>query len=89
MTDPSFEHALEKYLEAQRLSRRRFLGRAGSAGLAVTGLSTLLAACGGVEGTAEKAEEQNTEKARRSATRRRRSATGRSPTGRSTWTRSC
>jgi spermidine/putrescine transport system substrate-binding protein len=53
MTDPRFERALEQYLEAQRLSRRRFLGRAGSAGLAVTGLSTLLAACGGVEGTAE------------------------------------
>jgi spermidine/putrescine transport system substrate-binding protein len=63
MTDPRFERALEQYLEAQRLSRRRFLGRAGSAGLAVTGLSTLLAACGGVEGTAEKADEQNAEKA--------------------------
>jgi spermidine/putrescine transport system substrate-binding protein len=63
MTDPRFERALEQYLEAQRLSRRRFLGRAGSAGLAVTGLSTLLAACGGVEGTQEKAAEQNEEKA--------------------------
>jgi len=59
MTDPSFEHALEKYLEAQRLSRRRFLGRAGSASLAVTGMSTLLAACGGVKGTADEAEETN------------------------------
>ena len=28
MTDPRFERALEQYLEAQRLSRRRFLGRA-------------------------------------------------------------
>jgi spermidine/putrescine transport system substrate-binding protein len=53
MTDPSFEHALEQFLETQRLSRRRFLGRAGSAGLAVTGLSTLLAACGGVKGSAD------------------------------------
>jgi spermidine/putrescine transport system substrate-binding protein len=61
MTDPSFEHALEKYLEAQRLSRRRFLGRAGSAGLAMTGLSTLLAACGGVEGTQEKATTKKAE----------------------------
>ena len=51
MTDPRFERALEQYLEAQRLSRRRFLGRAGSAGLAVTGLSTLLAAGGGGGGT--------------------------------------
>ena len=63
MTDPRFERALEQYLEAQRLSRRRFLGRAGSAGLAVTGLSTLLAACGGVEGTAEKSQERSQEKA--------------------------
>ena len=63
MTDPRFERALEQYLEAQRLSRRRFLGRAGSAGLAVTGLSTLLAACGGVEGTQEKAADQNQDKA--------------------------
>jgi spermidine/putrescine transport system substrate-binding protein len=64
MTDPRFERALEQYLEAQRLSRRRFLGRAGSAGLAVTGLSTLLAACGGVEGTQEKAKERNEEQAK-------------------------
>jgi spermidine/putrescine transport system substrate-binding protein len=64
MTDPRFERALEQYLEAQRLSRRRFLGRAGSAGLAVTGLSTLLAACGGVEGTQEKAQERNEEQAK-------------------------
>jgi spermidine/putrescine transport system substrate-binding protein len=56
MTDPSFEAALEKYIETQRLSRRRFLGRAGSAGLAVTGMSTLLAACGGVKGTADETE---------------------------------
>jgi spermidine/putrescine transport system substrate-binding protein len=63
MTDPRFERALEEYLEAQRLSRRRFLGRAGSAGLAISGLSTLLAACGGVEGTNEGASEDNAKKA--------------------------
>ena len=57
MTDPRFERALEEFLEAQRLSRRRFLGRAGGAALAATGLSTLLAACGGVEGTQQKAAE--------------------------------
>ena len=55
MTDPRFERALEDFLEAQRLSRRRFLGRAGGAAFAATGLSTLLAACGGVQGTSEKA----------------------------------
>src|SRR4051795_2680388 len=58
MTDPSFERALEEFLEAQRLSRRRFLGRAGGAAFAATGLSTLLAACGGVEGTEQKAADQ-------------------------------
>jgi spermidine/putrescine transport system substrate-binding protein len=63
VTDPNFERALEQYLEAQRLSRRRFLGRAGSAGLAVTGLSTLLAACGGVKGSAEETEKTNKQKA--------------------------
>jgi spermidine/putrescine transport system substrate-binding protein len=63
MTDPRFERALDEYLEAQRLSRRRFLGRAGSAGLAVSGLSTLLAACGGVEGTNEGSGEENAKKA--------------------------
>jgi spermidine/putrescine transport system substrate-binding protein len=63
MTDPRFERALEEYLEAQRLSRRRFLGRAGSAGFALTGLSALIAACGGVEGTQEKAKEQSEKQA--------------------------
>jgi spermidine/putrescine transport system substrate-binding protein len=63
MTDPRIERALEEYLEAQRLSRRRFLGRAGGAAFALSGLSTVLAACGGVEGTQEKAQEGNAEKA--------------------------
>jgi spermidine/putrescine transport system substrate-binding protein len=63
MTDPRFERALEEFLEAQRLSRRRFLGRAGGAAFAATGLSTLLAACGGVEGTSEKAADENKDKA--------------------------
>jgi spermidine/putrescine transport system substrate-binding protein len=63
MTDPSFEAALEKFLEAQRLSRRRFLGRAGSAGLAMTGMSTLLAACGGVKGTNAETEKTSKQKA--------------------------
>jgi spermidine/putrescine transport system substrate-binding protein len=51
--DPRFERALEEYFFSERLNRRRFIGRAGSTGLAVGGLSTLLAACGGVEGTSE------------------------------------
>jgi spermidine/putrescine transport system substrate-binding protein len=56
MTDPRFESALEQFLEAQKQSRRRFLGRAGGVSLAMS-LSGLLAACGGVQGTEEKAKE--------------------------------
>jgi spermidine/putrescine transport system substrate-binding protein len=54
---------LERLIEFERLSRRRFLARAGHTGLGLAGLSTLLAACGGVEGTAEKSEDANREKA--------------------------
>jgi spermidine/putrescine transport system substrate-binding protein len=56
MTDPRFESALEQFLEAQKQSRRRFIGRAGGVSLAMS-LSGLLAACGGVQGTEEKAKE--------------------------------
>jgi spermidine/putrescine transport system substrate-binding protein len=55
--DPRLERALEELFNAERLSRRGFIGRAGSAGLALGGLSAFLAACGGVEGTEEKADE--------------------------------
>jgi spermidine/putrescine transport system substrate-binding protein len=51
MTDPRFE-----------LSRRTFLGRAGGAGLTLTGLPAIFAACGGVEGTQERAAENKEEK---------------------------
>ena len=53
MTDPNFERRLEELLAADRVSRRRFLGRTAGAGLAVGGLGAFLAACGGVEGTAD------------------------------------
>ena len=49
----SFESALERMVAQDRMSRRRFVGRAGSAALATTALSTLLTACGGAEGTNE------------------------------------
>jgi spermidine/putrescine transport system substrate-binding protein len=61
--DPRFERALEEFFFSERLNRRRFIGRAGSTGLAVGGLSTLLAACGGVEGSAEKNEGDSEKKA--------------------------
>jgi spermidine/putrescine transport system substrate-binding protein len=51
--DPRLERAREELFTAERLSRRGFIGRAGSTGLALTGLSTLLAACTSIEGTAE------------------------------------
>ena len=54
--DPRLERALEEFFNSERLSRRRFVGRAGSTGLALGGLSTLLAACGGVEGTADQSK---------------------------------
>ena len=44
MSDPRIERALEEFFESERLSRRRFLGRAGSSGLALTGLASVLAA---------------------------------------------
>jgi spermidine/putrescine transport system substrate-binding protein len=60
MTDPRIERALEQFLAEERLSRRRFLGRAGGAGMAF-GLAGFLAACGGVEGTEETARERRRE----------------------------
>jgi spermidine/putrescine transport system substrate-binding protein len=49
--DPRLERALEEFFSGEQLSRRRFIGRAGSTGLALSGLGTLLAACGSIEGT--------------------------------------
>jgi spermidine/putrescine transport system substrate-binding protein len=63
MTDPRFESALEQFLEAQKQSRRRFLGRAGGTAFALSSMSALLAACGGVEGTQDKAKESSEDKA--------------------------
>src|SRR5215207_1109406 len=53
MDDPRLERALEEFFASERLSRRQFVGRAGSTGLALGGLSALLAACGGVKGSSE------------------------------------
>ena len=46
-----------------RLDRRAFIYRAGGAGLTLTGLPAILAACGGVEGSQEGAEQRNQERA--------------------------
>ena len=44
------ERALEELLFGGSLDRRRFLGRAGASALALSSMSTVLAACGGVKG---------------------------------------
>src|SRR3954453_19876603 len=55
MRDPQIEPALEEFLDAERLSRRGFIDRARRTGLALSWLSAVLAACGGVKGEADKA----------------------------------
>ena len=64
MSDPRIERALEEFFESERLSRRGFIGRAGSSGLALTGLAAVLAACGGVQGEAEKAKDDTADAAK-------------------------
>ena len=63
MSDPRIERALEEYFESERLSRRGFIGRAGASGLALSGLASVIAACGGVEGEADKAEKSKSDAA--------------------------
>jgi spermidine/putrescine transport system substrate-binding protein len=63
MDDSRIERALEEWLEQQRTSRRRFLGRSGSTALVLGGLSTALAACGGVKGTTQQSSKQTEKKA--------------------------
>jgi spermidine/putrescine transport system substrate-binding protein len=58
MADRSPDRALEQWLLESTMDRRRFLGRAGSSALALSGLSAVLAACGGVEGTATDEEDR-------------------------------
>jgi spermidine/putrescine transport system substrate-binding protein len=64
VSDPRIERALEEFFQSERLSRRGFISRAGSSGLALSGLATVLAACGGVQGEAEKAKEDNADAAK-------------------------
>ena len=53
MPRESFESALDRLLAQERISRRRFMGRTGSAALAASSMAALLSACGGVEGEDE------------------------------------
>ena len=50
MPHESFESSLERLLAEDRMSRRRFMGRSGSALLASSALAGLVSACGGAEG---------------------------------------
>jgi spermidine/putrescine transport system substrate-binding protein len=50
MPDP-FEKTIEQILEGHQVSRRNFVRSLGASALAVSGAGTLLAACGGTEGT--------------------------------------
>jgi spermidine/putrescine transport system substrate-binding protein len=54
MPNESVDQLVERMLNGDVTSRRAFVQRLGAAGFALTGASTLLAACGGVEGTANK-----------------------------------
>jgi spermidine/putrescine transport system substrate-binding protein len=47
------ERALDELLFGGSLDRRRFLGRAGASALALSSMSTVLAACGGVKGESD------------------------------------
>lgn len=53
MARESFESAFDRVLAEDRMSRRRFVGRAGSAALSASLLGSFLAACGGAEGQNE------------------------------------
>lgn len=50
MRNESPESAIQRLLEADRMSRRRFMGRAGGAAFGMTALGALLSACGPAEG---------------------------------------
>jgi spermidine/putrescine transport system substrate-binding protein len=50
MARESIESAIERAIARQRVSRRQFVGRAGSAALGASALGTLLSACGGDDG---------------------------------------
>jgi spermidine/putrescine transport system substrate-binding protein len=57
MPRESFESALARLIAEDRVSRRRFVGRAGGAALGVGALSAFLSACGGAEGQGEQGGE--------------------------------
>jgi spermidine/putrescine transport system substrate-binding protein len=50
MARESFESAVERVIAEERMSRRRFVGRAGSSALGFSALAALISACGGAAG---------------------------------------
>jgi spermidine/putrescine transport system substrate-binding protein len=63
MARESFESALDRLLSEERLSRRRFVGRAGSAALGTSLLGAFFSACGGAEGQGEQSGGRTTAQA--------------------------
>jgi spermidine/putrescine transport system substrate-binding protein len=59
MHEESMDRIVERMVGGHEQSRREFLRRMAAAGLLTTGAGSLLAACGGVEGTQGAAEKQN------------------------------
>ncbi len=51
MSEQSIDQVIQQLVSEGRLSRRRFIGRVGAAGFALSSASAILAACGGTEGT--------------------------------------
>jgi spermidine/putrescine transport system substrate-binding protein len=54
MPEQDLDRLVERMLDGDVASRRAFFKRMGTAGFALTGASTFLAACGGIEGAAKK-----------------------------------
>jgi spermidine/putrescine transport system substrate-binding protein len=54
MSQQDLDRLFEQLLEGDETSRRHFMRRIGATGFALTGASTFLAACGGIQGTAKK-----------------------------------
>src|SRR3954463_14148217 len=58
MSEQDLDRLVERMLEGDAASRRAFLARLGGVGFALSGASTFLAACGGIEGSANKANKK-------------------------------
>jgi spermidine/putrescine transport system substrate-binding protein len=60
MPDDSIDRIVDDLLSGSRTSRRAFVQRLGAVGVALSGTSAFLAACGGIEGEADKRQAAST-----------------------------